>query len=110
MASKSPKPIGIVVPGPKASSKLASRLTVNRIPLPGLQPFAPAWFYSALNWLGKTYYDANNVAQGFNVYMAGSDSVDRLIEVLEDKVVRPAEAKFNELLARRTKQLRVENV
>jgi hypothetical protein len=37
-------------------------------------------------------------------------SVDRLIEVLEDKIVRPAEAKFNELLARRTKQLRVENV
>jgi hypothetical protein len=37
-------------------------------------------------------------------------SVDRLIEVLEDKVVRPAEAKFNELLARRTNQLRVENV
>ena len=37
-------------------------------------------------------------------------SVDRLVEVLEDKIVRPAEAKFNELLARRTKQLRVENV
>src|SRR5262249_6799264 len=35
-------------------------------------------------------------------------SVDRLIEVLEDKIVRPAEAKFNELLARRTKQLRVD--
>src|SRR5262249_52887293 len=34
----------------------------------------------------------------------------RSIEVLEDKVVRPAEAKFNELLARRTKLLRVENV
>ena len=32
------------------------------------------------------------------------------IEVLEDKVVRPAEAKFNELLERRTNQLRVENV
>jgi hypothetical protein len=30
--------------------------------------------------------------------------------VLEDKVVRPAEAKFNELLARRTERLRVENV
>jgi hypothetical protein len=29
---------------------------------------------------------------------------------LEDKVVRPAEEKFNELLARRTNQLRVENV
>jgi Pentapeptide repeats (8 copies) len=40
----------------------------------------------------------------------GYSSVDRLIEVLEDKVVRPAEAKFNELLARRTNQLRVENV
>jgi hypothetical protein len=37
-------------------------------------------------------------------------SVERLLEVLEDKVVRPAEAKFNQLLARRTKQLRVENV
>jgi uncharacterized protein YjbI with pentapeptide repeats len=37
-------------------------------------------------------------------------SVNRLIEVLEDKIVRPAEAKFNQLLARRTKQLRVENI
>jgi pentapeptide repeat protein len=42
--------------------------------------------------------------------VVGYTSVDRLIEVLEDKVVRPAEAKFNELLARRTNQLRVENV
>ena len=40
----------------------------------------------------------------------GYSSVERVIEVLEDKIVRPAEAKFNELLARRTKQLRVENV
>ena len=36
--------------------------------------------------------------------------VDRLIEVLEDKVVRPAETKFNELLTRRTNQLRVKKV
>jgi uncharacterized protein YjbI with pentapeptide repeats len=42
--------------------------------------------------------------------VVGYPSVERLIEVLEDKVVRPAEAKFNELLARRTNQLRVENV
>jgi Pentapeptide repeats (8 copies) len=42
--------------------------------------------------------------------VVGYPSVDRLVEVLEDKVVRPAEAKFNELLARRTKQLRVEKV
>jgi pentapeptide repeat protein len=40
----------------------------------------------------------------------GYPSVDRLIEVLEDKIVRPAEAKFNEHLVRRTNQLRVENV
>jgi hypothetical protein len=37
-------------------------------------------------------------------------SVDRLVEVLEEKIVKPAEAKFNELVARRTNQLRVENV
>jgi hypothetical protein len=42
--------------------------------------------------------------------VVGYPSVDRLIEVLEDRIVRPAEAKFNELLARRTNQLRVENV
>jgi len=42
--------------------------------------------------------------------VVGYPSVERLIEVLEDRVVRPAEAKFNELLARRTNQLRVENV
>ena len=42
--------------------------------------------------------------------VVGYPSVDRLIEVLEDKVVRPAEAKFNQLLARRAEQLRVENV
>src|SRR5258708_4670361 len=37
------------------------------------QQWAPAWFYSALNWLGKTYFDANNVEQQFNQYLAGSD-------------------------------------
>jgi hypothetical protein len=34
-------------------------------------------------------------------------TVDRLIEVLEDKVVRPAEAKFNELLTRRANKERL---
>jgi hypothetical protein len=37
-------------------------------------------------------------------------SVERLIEGLEDKIVRRAEAKFNELLERRTNQLRVEKM
>jgi hypothetical protein len=37
-------------------------------------------------------------------------SVDRLLEVLEEKIVRRAEAKFKKLLARRTKKICVENV
>jgi hypothetical protein len=40
----------------------------------------------------------------------GYPSVDRLIEVLEDKVIRPAEAKFNELLARRPTNFASRNV
>jgi hypothetical protein len=40
----------------------------------------------------------------------GYPSVDRLVEVLEEKIVRSAEAKFNQLLTRRAEQLRVENV
>jgi hypothetical protein len=42
-------------------------------PWPRLQQWAPAWFYSALHWLGKSYYDASNVQQTFNQYVAGSD-------------------------------------
>jgi hypothetical protein len=37
-------------------------------------------------------------------------SMDRLIEVLEEKIVRRAEVKFNQLLARRSKILRIERV
>jgi hypothetical protein len=43
------------------------------IPIYYLQEWAPAWFYSALNWLGKSYIDANNVEQAFNDYLIGSD-------------------------------------
>ncbi len=42
-------------------------------PIPRPQQLAPAWFYSALNLLGKSYYDANNVQQSFNSFMGGSD-------------------------------------
>jgi hypothetical protein len=42
--------------------------------------------------------------------VVGYSSVKRLIEVLEDEIVRPAEAKFDELLLRRTEKLRVKNV
>jgi hypothetical protein len=37
-------------------------------------------------------------------------SADRLIEVLETEIVRPAEVKFNELLERRARKLRVKSV
>jgi hypothetical protein len=40
----------------------------------------------------------------------GYPSIDRLVEVLEDEIVRPAEAKFDELLSRRTEKLRVKKV
>ena len=40
-------------------------------PLPLLQ-WAPAWFYSALSWLGKSWYDASNTLQTFNTYVVGS--------------------------------------
>jgi hypothetical protein len=42
--------------------------------------------------------------------VVGYPSVERLIEVLEDEIVRPAEAKFDELLSRRTEKLRVKKV
>jgi len=42
--------------------------------------------------------------------VVGYPSVDRLIEVLEDEVVRPAEAMFDKLLLRRTNELRVKKV
>jgi hypothetical protein len=37
-------------------------------------------------------------------------SVDRLLEVLEDEIIKSAETKFIELLARRTDELRVKKV
>src|SRR4051812_15680069 len=37
-------------------------------------------------------------------------SVDRLVEVLETEIVKPAEVKFNELLERRARKLRVKSV
>jgi len=62
----------------------------------GEEPFAMGGDLLKFNWVLKP--------------VIGYPSVDRLIEVLEDKIVRPAEAKFNELLKDQTEQLRVENV
>ena len=34
---------------------------------------APAWFYRALCWLGKSYFDAANSERGFSPYLIGAD-------------------------------------
>lgn len=65
----------IVVPAPAPSIQpiLPKFVGGGPFPIPRLQSWAPAWFYSALNWLGKSYLDANNVPQSFCPYLAGSD-------------------------------------
>src|SRR5262249_47102247 len=71
-------------------------------------PFAPVLQHGEQPF--SMFVDLQNKYDWVLQPVVGYPSVDRLIEVLEDKVVKPAEAKFNELLARRTKLLRVENV
>jgi len=71
-------------------------------------PFAPILQHGEQPF--SMFVDLQNKYDWVLKPVVGYPSVDRLIEVLEDKVVRPAEAKFNELLTRRTNQLRVENV
>jgi hypothetical protein len=34
---------------------------------------APAWFYSALAWLGQSYRDASNTQRSFSNYLAGAN-------------------------------------
>ncbi len=64
----------IVLPAPSQEVQtLPPRFIVGQLPVTLVQSWAPAWFYSALNWLGKSYYDASNVQQSFNDYMVGSD-------------------------------------
>src|SRR5277367_2639045 len=66
----------IVLP---ASKDVAQRVPATLVARPILRPisfqetWAPAWFYSALNWLGKTYHDAGNVSQRFGLNLVGSD-------------------------------------
>ena len=40
---------------------------------PVVLEWAPAWFYSALSWLGNTYRDASNSPRGFSNYLAGAN-------------------------------------
>jgi hypothetical protein len=75
MAKKpGPNASQIVLPSPKPIAKLPPLKFISR-PAQKLQvqQWAPAWFYSALNWLDKSYYDASNVLQSFSSYMVGSE-------------------------------------
>ncbi len=60
-------------------SDIAGRLTFvpPQLPSPSPPPVArqpaPAWFYSALGWTGKSFYDAGETRQQFAAFIAGSD-------------------------------------
>ena len=51
----------------------ATLRTPIEIGIPIARAWAPAWFYSALSWLGQSYYDASNTQQAFNIFLAGAN-------------------------------------
>jgi len=73
--------VEIVVPVDRPVSTIATDLNRTTNPALGLgdifRPFAiewaPAWFYSALAWLGQTYVDASNTQRSFSKYLAGAN-------------------------------------
>src|SRR6267154_3235950 len=75
-----PKVSQIVRPAPKQTSQRTSQSMLKQPMRSPAPPWAPGWFYSALAWLGKTYYDASTTAQSFNDYLAGSD-VDPYVNI-----------------------------
>lgn len=71
MSNSEAKPTQIVSAAP-VTERTGISLTGILSPL-HFQQWAPAWFYSALNWLGRSYVDASNNEQEFNNYLIGSD-------------------------------------
>jgi hypothetical protein len=72
----SPSVSEIVLPASKNVAQRVPSTVVTqpiRRPIYYQQTWAPAWFYSALNWLGKSYQDAGNVTQRFGLNLVGSD-------------------------------------
>ena len=72
----SPTVSEIVLPASKDVAQRAPATLVARPirkPISFQETWAPAWFYSALNWLGKPYHDAGNVSQRFGLNLVGSD-------------------------------------
>ena len=58
--------------GSTTNSAIPKRI-INPILYPIAIRWAPAWFYSALGWLGQTYRDASNGERGFSSFIAGAD-------------------------------------
>jgi hypothetical protein len=91
------------ITNPRSSAPLELQATVRDYMVPfvpilqqGEDPFAMFVDLQKYDWVLRP--------------VIGYPSVDRLVEVLEDEIVRPAEAKFDELLLRRTEKLRVKKV
>jgi hypothetical protein len=84
MASKGQQDVvKIVAPVDKLTETTVSNQATNlgeatlrtpiKIGTPMPRAWAPAWFYSALSWLGQSYYDASNTQQAFNIVLAGAN-------------------------------------
>ncbi|GLQ91517.1 beta strand repeat-containing protein [Dyella acidisoli] len=64
-------PVGIVDPRPLPRPTLGPGLGQN-FHIIVLQ-WAPAWFYSALCWLGQSYFDASNTQRSFGTALVGAN-------------------------------------
>jgi hypothetical protein len=66
--------VKIVVPIDTSTAAIAAAAGVpGGIFSPRPRKWAPAWFYSALSWLGQSYRDATNTQRNFSIYLAGAN-------------------------------------
>jgi hypothetical protein len=73
--------VNIVVPVDTVATTTAQANTISpattraqgEVFLPIAIEWAPAWFYSALAWLGQSYGDASNTQRGFSNYLVGAN-------------------------------------
>src|SRR5579864_9196787 len=67
------KQVEAVVPNRAVNPGTATLRPPVKVNTPIAHAWAPAWFYSALSWLGQSYYDASNTQQAFNIFLAGAN-------------------------------------
>jgi hypothetical protein len=68
-----PVPVTATTPATPATPSLSPAPLTPAIPTQPQTTFAPAWFYSALNFLLYSYSDGQNVPQAFGANLIGSD-------------------------------------